>query len=150
MAKKKSTGKSKGINLLKGITGTQLAKLATLVIILLAIPLTVIMSRQAQNLSQEAASKTCTGLGGNVCECKEPRGGKCITDTSPKFPSCTKSGGKVSTGYCPGRTYCCVPQGIDKCMDIGHCQYTYVPCPSGKWKPGVCPGPSNFKCCLDK
>lgn len=151
MAAKKLKNKG-GINLLRGITGSQLAKLIAVILVLVAIPFTVLNSQKTQNTNQEAsAPKTCTSGGGNACDCKEPRGGKCIADYGPSYPNCTRSGGKVSTGYCKGSTYCCVPQGIDKCMDIGHCQYTTVYCPSGKWKPNLCPGSSSsFKCCLDK
>lgn len=52
MAKK---AKNNSINLLKGITGSKLAKLLTIAAIVLAIPLTVFMSQKQQNTTQEAS-----------------------------------------------------------------------------------------------
>jgi hypothetical protein len=60
MAKKKTPVKSsKGINLLKGITGSQLAKLVVLLVILLAVPLTVNSLLNRTNLQQNASGNQC-------------------------------------------------------------------------------------------
>lgn len=64
MAKKKKKI-SKGINLLNGINGAKLAKLAMLAIILLAIPVTVMMSRQQQSTQQQATKSRCQQMGGS-------------------------------------------------------------------------------------
>ncbi|PIY94009.1 MAG: hypothetical protein COY68_04230 [Candidatus Levybacteria bacterium CG_4_10_14_0_8_um_filter_35_23] len=60
MAAKKQK-KNNGINLLKGITGSKLAKLIAVLFILAAIPLTVLMSQKQQNTRQEASTSygTC-------------------------------------------------------------------------------------------
>lgn len=145
MAKKKNTG----INLLKGIQGSRLAVLITVLVILFAIPLTVTITRQQQNLEQEA-SVVGGGGGGNACGKLESAGGKCVKDHYPYLNCRNNYNGYVLTGYCPGDTFCCIPSGVDRCKNIGHCQYTTIYCASGNYKSGLCPGPSNYKCCLDK
>ncbi len=99
MAKKKTA--NKGINLIKGITGSQLAKLATLAIVLLAIPLTINLTKQQQNIQQEA----------NISYC-EKLGGKCInTNYMDLVNECTSKGNKIVEDLCQGEDNikCCLP-----------------------------------------
>lgn len=141
MAKK---SKNNSVNLLKGITGSKLAKLLTIAAIVLAIPLTVFMSQKQQNTTQEAS-------GDNKCR---SNGGSCINllrDT------CS---GTIKYGLCSGpkTRVCCVPKdgwqnkpsvvtcknGTGRCVD----KYASNPCPEGRLFPGYCSGPSNIQCCV--
>ena len=152
MAVKKQK-KNSGINLLKGITGSKLAKLIAILFILAAVPFTVLMSQKQQNTEQEAS----IGIGGGInigitmCGLRNPAGGKCITDRSPNYPNCNASGGVV-VANCSTSTFCCVPSGGNSCRvnNYGHCQYTNEACKSGVWVSNAnhnCPGPANYKCC---
>ena len=146
MAKKKTT--NKGINLLKGITGSALAKMATLVIILLAIPLTVIMSQRQQSTQQEAS--VVSGGGGRSQYLCGMQGGKCVNKSSCK--------GAVLTGYCknwPKNVICCIPSGPKRCgydYPKGVCQYDYLglPCKGG-YVSNLCPGKdTHYRCCKSR
>jgi hypothetical protein len=99
VAKKKTA--NKGINLIKGITGSQLAKLATLAIVLLAIPLTISLTKQQQNIQQEAAVSYCEKLGG-----------ECInTNYIDLVNECSAKGNKNVEDLCKGENNikCCLP-----------------------------------------
>ncbi len=99
MAKKKTT--NKGINLMKGITGSKLAKLAMLAIVLLAIPLTISLTKQQQNIQQEANTSYCEKLGG-----------ECInTNYMDLVNECTTKGNKIVEDLCTGTSNikCCLP-----------------------------------------
>ncbi|KAK3367833.1 hypothetical protein B0H63DRAFT_535930 [Podospora didyma] len=76
----------------------------------------------------------CTGAGGAP--------GVCI-----HTGSCTNSGGTFITGACPSTpddVKCCTKP---KCGTGGNCRWTSQ-CGSGVTQAGLCPGPTNFKCCL--
>lgn len=141
MAKK---SKNNSINLLKGITGSKLAKLLTIAAIVLAIPLTVFMSQKQQNTTQEASTNICKQAGGKCIDV--------IRDT------CS---GTLKSGLCPGsnRIVCCLPKdgwldkpttavtcknGTGRCVD----KNAKNPCPEGRLFPGYCSGPSNIQCCV--
>lgn len=63
--------------------------------------------------------------------------------------SCSSSGGTSHTGFCPNDPAdikCCVKPVCGNggsCMNVNNCE-------SGNTVSGLCPGPSNFKCCLPK
>jgi len=138
MAKK---SKNNSINLLKGITGSKLAKLLTIAAIVLAIPLTVFMSQKQQNTEQEAASS---------CAAK---GGSCInTEFTNVVSRCLKNGGSIQSNLCPGKSNikCCVPAKTTaktcsdyngKCLDLNKYNCTIT-------MSNLCPGKSNIKCCV--
>ncbi|HZJ17999.1 MAG TPA: hypothetical protein VFD45_00045 [Patescibacteria group bacterium] len=131
MAKK---SKNNSINLLKGITGSKLAKLLTIAAIVLAIPLTVFMSQKQQNTEQEAASS---------CAAK---GGSCInTEFTNVVSRCLKNGGSIQSNLCPGKSNikCCVGNYYPKSTtttkaatkQCSRCSTTYKYC-KAYWKEG--------------
>ncbi|KAF2440150.1 hypothetical protein P171DRAFT_476477 [Karstenula rhodostoma CBS 690.94] len=74
----------------------------------------------------------CTGAGGAP--------GVCISTSS-----CSNGGGSFISNACPGTAAdvkCCVKT---KCASGGSCKWTSQ-C-GGTTQSGLCPGPSNFKCC---
>lgn len=79
-----------------------------------------------------AVDGPCTGAGGAP--------GVCISTSS-----CTSGGGSYISNACPGTANdikCCVKTS---CASGGNCRWTSQ-C-SGTTQSGLCPGPSNFKCC---
>ncbi|EEQ30456.1 hypothetical protein McanCB56680_003836 [Microsporum canis] len=61
--------------------------------------------------------------------------------------SCAEAGGNPISDACPG-----LPQGIQCCTKTpcgsgGDCRFI-ADCSSGNIQPGLCPGPSNFQCCM--
>jgi hypothetical protein len=95
------TRKDFGINLLKGISGSKLAGIITVIAILVAIPLTVISSRQQQQTQQEASNLCIT------------RGGTCInTKIDMLVTKCLNSKRTLVKGLCPGneKMECCLLQ----------------------------------------
>jgi len=145
VAKKKHYG---SINLLKGIRGSKLATLIAVIAIVLAIPLTVIMSRQQQQTQQEAS----IGVGGSAilgAYCAS-RGGKCV-DTK-KFDT---RRGIIKTGLCPGILKCFIPSGPMSCKVYypkGQCQFKNLTSCSGVYKSNLCQGYNDpyFACCTKK
>ncbi|MCL4354448.1 hypothetical protein M1349_03185 [Patescibacteria group bacterium] len=134
MAAKKQ--KNNSINLLKGITGSRLAKIIAVIAIVLTIPVTVLMSQKQQNTQQEAAG--CPGT--------------CINIFSQ---NCN---GTLKRGVCPGdaKWICCIPKktttASKSCWDYGGvCIDTnkQSKCNNGTSPvAGLCPGgTNNIKCC---
>lgn len=77
----------------------------------------------------------CTGAGGAP--------GVCISTSS-----CSSGGGSFISNACPGTAdniKCCVKP---KCASGGSCKWASQ-C-GGTTQSGLCPGPSNFKCCTPK
>lgn len=102
MAVKKQ--KNNSINLLKGITGSRLAKIIAVVAIVLAIPITVLMSQKQQNTRQEAST--------NYDSCGLNKMGSCI-DTSNTGCFSPK---KIIDNLCPqygNSVKCCYPPNAD-------------------------------------
>ncbi|EAU80873.1 lysozyme [Coprinopsis cinerea okayama7 len=67
--------------------------------------------------------------------------GICITTTA-----CANAGGTNAVGFCPNdpaNVRCCTK----KCSTNGTCRFTNT-CSSGNVLVGLCPGPSNFRCCI--
>jgi len=130
MAAKKQK-KDNSINLLKGITGSKLAKLVVVLFILAAIPLTVLMSQKQQNTRQEAATATCPDRYGNTY-------GGCFDTT--KY-ACSQS---FLSGRCYGGTNikCCQGTAIYRCVDVNK----YI-CSGGYFQTGKCSGGYNIKYC---
>ncbi|OGH09822.1 MAG: hypothetical protein A2152_00725 [Candidatus Levybacteria bacterium RBG_16_35_6] len=136
MAKKKSTG---SINLLKGIQGSKLAALVTVLVILFAIPLTVVVTRQQQQTKQEAATYKvpCPDKYGNAYgNCYDKNIYSCSTGFISK-----QCYGKSNIQCCQGKVtkkstgQSCANEG-------GTCQPTC----KGTYKTGLCPEGSI--CCL--
>ncbi|KAI4089317.1 MAG: hypothetical protein LQ344_005449 [Seirophora lacunosa] len=76
----------------------------------------------------------CTGAGG--------RPGVCISTAD-----CTADGGTHILNACPGlpdNIRCCTKAS---CGSGGNCRFTST-CASGRTLTGLCPGPTDFKCCL--
>ncbi|KAF4534501.1 uncharacterized protein LTHEOB_3309 [Lasiodiplodia theobromae] len=66
-----------------------------------------------------------------------------------KTSSCTSGGGTYISGACPNDpndVKCCTKAS---CGSGGTCKFVDK-CESGSTKAGLCPGPSDFKCCLPK
>ncbi|OGH05273.1 MAG: hypothetical protein A2W22_01480 [Candidatus Levybacteria bacterium RBG_16_35_11] len=143
MAKKKNTG---SINLLKGIQGSKLAALVVVLVILFAIPLTVVMNRQQQQIQQEASTEATA-----LCKLN---GGTCMATKSCKTGYTWTGYLGKSYKYCnsynsPG-IYCCIPKpscssvgGVCKIntssyycsitINSGRCSAGYVCCQSGSY-----------------
>lgn len=141
MAAKKQ--KKPGINLLKGLSGSKLMQLASLVIVVLAIPLTVLMLKQQQNTQQEAASLCAT------------RGGTCInTDFQNNVKRCFSSGRTLVKGLCPGASniQCCVKPtptpNLKTCSGRNGICLDFNVYSCNAYISGLCPGPNNIKCCI--
>jgi hypothetical protein len=140
MAKKKTTVKSsKGINLLNGITGSRLAKLVLILVILLAVPITVVSLKQQTNLQQNAAGAPCPDKYGNsYANCVASKGVyNCSTtwSTTGCFSGqscCTNAGNLVTKCKAAGGT----------CLDVN--SYTC----SALFQSGKCPGAINVRCCV--
>lgn len=102
MAAKKQ--KNNSINLLKGITGSRLARIIAVVAIVLTIPVTVLMSQKQQNTRQEAST--------SYASCGLNNMGSCIDTLSTSCPS-----PKVKIdGLCPqygNSIKCCYPPSAD-------------------------------------
>ncbi|KDR77459.1 hypothetical protein GALMADRAFT_266943 [Galerina marginata CBS 339.88] len=67
--------------------------------------------------------------------------GVCLTTSS-----CSSAGGTSHSGFCPSdptNVQCCTKT----CGSGGTCRFSSS-CSSGKTQAGLCPGPSNFLCCL--
>ena len=132
MAKKKRYG---SINLLKGIQGSKLAALVTVLVILLAIPLTVVMNQRQQQTKQEAATVPCPDKYGNAY-------GGCFDKT--KYV-CSKA---YISDLCYGGSSikCCQASLItfnrNKCVDVN----SYM-CNNGSFMIGYCQGGSNIRYC---
>ncbi|EFQ97389.1 hypothetical protein MGYG_00429 [Nannizzia gypsea CBS 118893] len=78
----------------------------------------------------------CTGGGGAP--------GTCISTSS-----CTRAGGKYISNACPGLPAdikCC---SKTSCGNGGNCRFVST-CSTGNTQAGLCPGPTNFQCCLPK
>jgi hypothetical protein len=76
----------------------------------------------------------CTGSGGAP--------GVCLATAS-----CSSGGGKYISGACPGTPAdikCCTKTS---CGSGGNCRWTSQ-CSSGNTLSGLCPGPTDFKCCV--
>jgi len=96
--------KNNSINLLKGITGSRLARIIAVIAIVLTIPVTVLMSQNQQNTQQEAAT---TSLG----SCGYKNAGKC----QYTYQSCT-SPNTFYYNMCPAygtNVQCCYPTNTD-------------------------------------
>ncbi|PFH49316.1 glycoside hydrolase family 24 protein [Amanita thiersii Skay4041] len=68
--------------------------------------------------------------------------GVCLSTTT-----CSSGGGTSIAGFCPNDptdVRCCVKTS---CGSGGNCRWTSQ-CASGNTVSGLCPGPSDFKCCL--
>ncbi|MCL4354011.1 hypothetical protein M1349_00895 [Patescibacteria group bacterium] len=129
MAAKKQ--KNNSINLLKGITGSRLAKIIVVIAIVLTIPVTVLMSQKQQTTQQEAATATCPDRYGNTY-------GGCFDTT--KY-ACSQS---FLSGRCYGATNikCCQATAISRCVDVNK----YI-CSGGYFQTGKCSGGYNIKYC---
>ncbi|KAJ6451905.1 hypothetical protein C8R45DRAFT_916396 [Mycena sanguinolenta] len=69
--------------------------------------------------------------------------GVCISTSS-----CQAGGGVSTTGLCPNTPddiKCCTKA---PCGDHGECQFTSTCTGDLFYATGLCPGPSNFKCCM--
>ncbi|KAH6911723.1 lysozyme [Coprinopsis sp. MPI-PUGE-AT-0042] len=67
--------------------------------------------------------------------------GVCLTTSS-----CSSGGGTSRPGFCPNdptNVQCCTKS----CSSGGTCRFTST-CASGNTLSGLCPGPTDFKCCL--
>jgi hypothetical protein len=146
MAKKKAANKNKGINLLKGITGSQLAKMIAIIVILLAIPLTINSVRNQTNTQQNAATNYCQQMGGSCID----------TNFQNNVTRCTSSGKKIVGGLCPGAAniQCCInPANITTTTTKRTCTSIKGTCLdlNKYWCTvsvgGLCNGGSNIKCC---
>lgn len=142
MAAKKQ--KNNSINLLKGITGSKLAKLIAVLFILVAIPVTVLMSQNQQNVQQEAAAVSCPDKYGNTY-------GNCYNKT---LYNCSTSWVK---NLCPGSSsvQCCkggtvTPKSATTTTKkgcAGRCEDVNLNTCSVSWKQGLCNGGTNIRCC---
>ena len=130
MATKKQK-KNNGINLLKGITGSKLAKLIAVLFILAAVPVTVLMSQKQQNTKQEASTVSCPDRYGNAYA-------GCFDTT--KY-ACSQS---FLSGRCNGGTNikCCQGAVISRCVNVNN----YI-CSGGYFQTGKCSGGFNIKYC---
>ena len=78
------------------------------------------------------------------CTGKDGAPGVCIDTTS-----CTDDGGSYISNACPGtpdNIKCCTKPS---CGSGGNCRWTSQ-CSSGLTTPNLCPGPTDFNCCLPK
>lgn len=85
-------------------------------------------------LTAAQVNSRCSGSGGAT--------GVCISTST-----CSSGGGVSISGACPGTpadVRCCTKSS---CGSGGSCQWTSS-CASGNTLGGLCPGPSDFKCCL--
>jgi hypothetical protein len=143
MAAKKQK-KNNGINLLKGITGSKLAKLIAVLFILVAIPITVLMSQSQQNTKQEAA--VASGGCYTVSSCTSCSGVyRCITTSSGTRLCCPKCVLPVfnTSGSLIRHAGICV-QGTSYADTSAKCANSY----RGSLVASQCPG-NNFNiCCI--
>ena len=98
-----------------------------------AIALYGLESVSASTLAARQVNAACTGAGA--------RPGVCIPTGQ-----CSSGGGTSIVGACPGtpaNIRCCTKAS---CANGGSCQWTNQ-C-SGTTQSGLCPGPTNFQCCL--
>ncbi|TFK74166.1 glycoside hydrolase family 24 protein [Pluteus cervinus] len=77
--------------------------------------------------------------------------GPCTAGSTPgvciSTSTCSSGGGTSYSGYCPNDPAdikCCAKTS---CGSGGNCRFTSS-CSSGNTASGLCPGPSDFKCCL--
>jgi hypothetical protein len=163
VAKKKNYG---SINLLKGIQGSKLAALITVLVILFAIPITVNVSRQQQQTKQEASTaypcgRCSSDTAHKGCwaawmesdsDCDRAIGD---TYTNPTYacgdPRCSAGAstptkaptGNVGIGGSLGggiTTDAGCKNAGGSCMSLTNCGHAY--------KTGLCPGGSSIICCL--
>ena len=132
MAKKKVTSQAKGINLLKGITGSKLAKMIAIIVVILAIPLTITSLKQQTNTQQEAASNPCGSPCYTYVKATDSCKYKCTASQK-----CTASG--CTSATTTTKRTCSSENGT--CLNLNQywCNVTIS---------GLCPGGSNVKCCV--
>jgi hypothetical protein len=101
--------KSKGINLLNGISGTKLASLIAVIAIILAIPVTTLSLQKQQQIQQQAAISANTA-------CKNANG------TCMESSKCSPGRAWDKKTYCGTRgtlgIYCCILKPIKPCYEL--------------------------------
>jgi hypothetical protein len=135
MAKKKTAGRNKGINLLKGITGGKLAKLIVVIAILLAVPLTITSLKQQTNTQQNASGNQCGSPCYTYVKATDSCKYKCTSRQVCTAGGCATTTTKKQSGYtCP--TQCVRETTARHCATrvSGSCEPGKVCCDGGGFK----------------